>query len=128
MRSSAKTIGLPYCGRSVDQMQPRYRVPPGFAKSEVLFNMHRATATAESKISRISSVDNLIGLSALGFPRLARASHKRPKFNNPASSGRLRVPQNVIVHRIEERGLLTSFLFDNDLGNEVLRSKHFVHQ
>ena len=28
-----------YCGRSVDQRQPRYRVPPAFAKSEVLFNM-----------------------------------------------------------------------------------------
>jgi DNA primase len=33
-----------YCGRSVDQAQPRYRVPPGFAKSEVLFNMHRAVS------------------------------------------------------------------------------------
>jgi DNA primase len=33
-----------YCGRSVDQTQPRYRVPPAFAKSEILFNMHRAAA------------------------------------------------------------------------------------
>jgi DNA primase len=33
---------IAYCGRSVDQAQPRYRVPPGFAKSEILFNMHRA--------------------------------------------------------------------------------------
>jgi len=33
-----------YCGRSVDQSQPRYRVPPAFAKSEVLFNMHRASS------------------------------------------------------------------------------------
>jgi DNA primase len=33
-----------YCGRSVDQRQPRYRVPPAFAKSEVLFNMHRASS------------------------------------------------------------------------------------
>jgi len=31
-----------YCGRSVNQTQPRYRVPSGFAKSEILFNMHRA--------------------------------------------------------------------------------------
>lgn len=30
-----------YCGRSVDQTQPRYRVPPAFAKSEILFNLHR---------------------------------------------------------------------------------------
>ena len=33
---------IAYCGRSVNQTQPRYRVPPGFAKSEILFNMHRA--------------------------------------------------------------------------------------
>lgn len=36
---------IAYCGRSVDQTQPRYRVPPGFAKSEVLFNLHRAAGT-----------------------------------------------------------------------------------
>ena len=35
---------IAYCGRSVDQTQPRYRVPPAFAKSEILFNMHRAGA------------------------------------------------------------------------------------
>ena len=34
-----------YCGRSVDGSAPRYRFPPGFAKSETLFNFHRAAAT-----------------------------------------------------------------------------------
>jgi DNA primase len=41
---------IAYCGRSVDQTQPRYRVPPGFAKSEILFNSHRAAATEESSV------------------------------------------------------------------------------
>ena len=41
---------IAYCGRSVDQTPPRYRVPPGFAKSAVLFNMHRAAATEESAV------------------------------------------------------------------------------
>jgi DNA primase len=41
---------LAYCGRSVDQTPPRYRVPPGFAKSAVLFNMHRAAATEENAV------------------------------------------------------------------------------
>jgi len=41
---------IAYSGRSIDQSQPRYRVPPGFAKSEVLFNMHRASATEESSV------------------------------------------------------------------------------
>jgi DNA primase len=33
-----------YGGRSVDQTEPRYRVPPAFAEAEILFNMHRAAA------------------------------------------------------------------------------------
>jgi hypothetical protein len=40
-----------YCGRSVDQTRPRYRLPPAFAKSEVLFNMHRAVAGRRSPSS-----------------------------------------------------------------------------
>jgi DNA primase len=39
-----------YCGRSVDQTQPRYRVPPGLAKSEILFNMHRAASAGENSV------------------------------------------------------------------------------
>lgn len=39
-----------YCGRSVDQTQPRYRLPSGFAKSEILFNMHRAAAGMENSV------------------------------------------------------------------------------
>ena len=41
---------IAYCGRSLDQTSPRYRVPPGFAKSEVVFNMHRAAATGDSAV------------------------------------------------------------------------------
>src|SRR5215467_2859052 len=37
-----------YCGRSVDQTQPRYRLPSGFTKSEILFNMHRVTVGMEN--------------------------------------------------------------------------------
>jgi DNA primase len=33
-----------YCGRALDGSAPRYRFPPGFAKSQVLFNFHRAAA------------------------------------------------------------------------------------
>jgi len=39
-----------YCGRSVDQTQPRYRLPSGFAKSEIVFNMHRAAAGMENSV------------------------------------------------------------------------------
>jgi DNA primase len=39
-----------YCGRSVDQTEPRYRVPPAFAKSEILFNMHRASSSQDNSV------------------------------------------------------------------------------
>jgi len=39
-----------YCGRSLDDAEPRYQFPPGFRKSEVLFNFHRAAASGESAV------------------------------------------------------------------------------
>lgn len=41
---------IAYCGRAVDGSEPRYRFPPGFAKSEVLFNFHRAAATPKPAV------------------------------------------------------------------------------
>ncbi len=41
---------IAYCGRSVDQTQPRYRVPPGFATAAILFNMHRASAGEDCSV------------------------------------------------------------------------------
>lgn len=41
---------IAYCGRSVDQTQPRYRLPPAFTKSEILFNMHCAAARGERSV------------------------------------------------------------------------------
>ena len=39
-----------YCGRALDGTEPRYRFPAGFAKSEVLFNLHRAAATGQNRV------------------------------------------------------------------------------
>jgi DNA primase len=47
---NAEGLLIAYCGRSVDQTQPRYRVPPAFAKSEILFNRHRAGAGENSSV------------------------------------------------------------------------------
>jgi DNA primase len=41
---------IAYCGRSVDQTQPRYRLPPTFTKSQILFNMHRACRGMEKSV------------------------------------------------------------------------------
>lgn len=39
-----------YCGRALDSSEPRYRFPARFAKSQLLFNLHRATATGQSTV------------------------------------------------------------------------------
>lgn len=39
-----------YAGRSVDETGPKYRFPPRFRKSLVLFNLHRATAHGASVV------------------------------------------------------------------------------
>ena len=33
-----------YAGRAIDDSEPRYKLPAGFHKSQVLFNLHRVTA------------------------------------------------------------------------------------
>jgi DNA primase len=35
-----------YAGRTVDSREPRYLFPPGFRKSQVIFNLHRAVESA----------------------------------------------------------------------------------
>lgn len=39
-----------YCGRALDGSQPRYRFPSGFAKAQVLFNLHRAAAVGKRAV------------------------------------------------------------------------------
>ena len=42
--SEGQLVG--YAGRSIDGGEPRYRFPPGFRKSQVVFNLHRAVREA----------------------------------------------------------------------------------
>lgn len=59
---------IAYCGRALDQTSPRHRVPPGFAKSEVLFNMHRAAATAESAVVVVEGFFDCMKVHQAGIP------------------------------------------------------------
>ena len=58
---------IAYCGRSVDQTQPRYRVPSGFAKSEVLFNLHRAAASEATSIVIVEGFFDCIKVHQAGI-------------------------------------------------------------
>ena len=41
---------LAYAGRSLDGAAPKYKLPTGFAKSRVLFNLHRAMAHGRDRV------------------------------------------------------------------------------
>jgi len=41
---------LAYAGRSIDRTDPKYRLPAGFGKSGVLFNLHRMQACAHHTV------------------------------------------------------------------------------
>jgi len=59
---------IAYCGRAVDASQPRYRFPSGFAKSEVLFNLHRAAATAHQSAVVVEGFFDCLKLHQAGVP------------------------------------------------------------
>ena len=59
---------IAYCGRAVDASQPRYSFPSGFAKSEVLFNLHRAAATGHQSVVVVEGFFDCLKLHQAGVP------------------------------------------------------------
>ena len=56
-----------YCGRSLDASEPRYRFPAGFAKSQVLFNLHRAVATRQPTAIVVEGFFDCLQVYQAGF-------------------------------------------------------------
>jgi DNA primase len=57
-----------YCGRAVDRTQPRYRFPSGFAKSEFVFNLHRAAAAGQQAVVIVEGFFDCMKLHQAGVP------------------------------------------------------------
>jgi len=55
-----------YCGRAVNGAEPRYRFPAGFAKSQLLFNFHRAAAAAKSTVVVVEGFFDCLRLRQAG--------------------------------------------------------------
>jgi DNA primase len=55
-----------YGARAVDGSEPRYRFPAGFAKSQILFNFHRAAATAKSVVVVVEGFFDCLRLHQAG--------------------------------------------------------------
>ena len=57
-----------YCGRSVDRTLPRYRVPSALAKSEILFNMHRAASGGDNSVIVVEGFFDCMKVHQAGIP------------------------------------------------------------
>mgnify|MGYP001026923682 CR=1 FL=1 len=57
-----------YCGRSVDGAAPRYKLPAGFRKSLILFNLHRAAACGEGRVVVVEGFFDCMKIHQAGFP------------------------------------------------------------
>ena len=56
-----------YGGRSLDGSEPRYRFPPRFSKSQLLFNLHRAAATRQSHVVVVEGFFDCLKVYQAGF-------------------------------------------------------------
>jgi len=60
-----------YCGRSLDGTPPRYRFPSGFAKSELLFNLHRVVAAGQDTVVIVEGFFDCFKLHQAGVASVA---------------------------------------------------------
>ena len=57
-----------YAGRSIDGTEPRYKLPPGFHKSQVLYNLHRCTG---QQVVLVEGFFDCLKVSQAGFACVA---------------------------------------------------------
>jgi DNA primase len=56
-----------YAGRSLDGVPPKYRLPAGFLKSQVLFNFHRAAALDQQTVVVVEGYFDCLKVHQAGF-------------------------------------------------------------
>lgn len=56
-----------YCGRSLDGSEPRYKFPAAFAKSQVLFNLHRAVVVHQPTVIVVEGFFDCLKVHQAGF-------------------------------------------------------------
>ena len=57
-----------YAGRALDGVPPKYRLPTGFVKSQVLFNFHRAAASEQEVVTMVEGYFDCMKVHQAGFP------------------------------------------------------------
>lgn len=59
-----------YAGRVIDGSEPRYKFPPGFRKSGVVFNLHRALRSGLRQAIVVEGFFDCMRLHQVGFPQV----------------------------------------------------------
>ena len=57
-----------YCGRAIDEATPQYKLPAGFRKSLVLFNLHRAASFRQDTVIVVEGFFDCMKVHQAGFP------------------------------------------------------------
>src|SRR5439155_7682974 len=60
-----------YSGRAMDQTEPKYRLPAGFRKSHVLFNLHRAIRKGDRTLILVEGFFDTFKLHQAGHHNVA---------------------------------------------------------
>lgn len=60
-----------YAGRAIDGAEPRYRLPTGFHKSHVLFNLHRAIRSGDRTLILVEGFFDSFIIHQSGHPNVA---------------------------------------------------------
>ena len=66
----ARGVLVAYAGRSIDGALPKYRLPGGFHKSQVLFNFHRATAVQTETVVVVEGYFDSLKVHQAGVPNV----------------------------------------------------------
>jgi DNA primase len=62
---------LAYSGRAIDETEPKYRLPAGFRKSHVLFNLHRAIQSRDDTLILVEGFFDTFTIHQAGHPNVA---------------------------------------------------------
>src|SRR5437867_2162506 len=57
-----------YAGRAIDKTEPKYRLPSGFKKSMMLYNLHRALTVGEKRVIVVEGFMDTLKVHQAGFP------------------------------------------------------------
>lgn len=59
---------IAYAGRAIDSAEPKYKLPAGFHKSAVLYNLHRAVAAGQRGLIVVEGFFDCMKVSQAGYP------------------------------------------------------------